>query len=347
MCTTRRLGGTVVLLVALSGVFGCGLYHVEATSNTSAEGRVTYPTMVILPPNFMMEHRPHQVFQYTFDLIEVLTTEHDMPTVAPWEYDRAGTLFGSTGQVLLAITYLDLDSAELVVLDFRLEEEMSSRTIAAPLAMGGGIELVYESDVTVTLSMRTFPEGLELANVRIEFSDQPFAEGSTMANPRPLLRTAVRRAAEELAILLEESWLDPEMGPCPDLDLRFNPVEMFRYEGGAGEPLETDFAAMDELDRLAYAIGYYEYFGLGVSSTTVSAFERLPAGLLVEGVGPGCTACGLEESDFITTVDGSPVAGPQSLFRPFLNARTGGSTMVTVLRDGEEMDVRVTVSTVD
>jgi len=104
---------------------------------------------------------------------------------------------------------------------------------------------------------------------------------------------------------------------------------------------------MDELDRLAYAIGYYEYFEPGVSSTTVSAFETLPSGLLVESVGPGCETCGLEQSDFITAVNGNPVAGPQSLLRPFLNARHGGTAILTVFRDGMERDVRVTVSTVD
>ena len=347
MCATKRLSGIILLLTVLIGDGGCGLYHVEATSYTPTQGRITYPTIVVLPPNFMMEHRPHQVFQYTYDLIEVLTSDHDMPTVAPWEYDRSGTMFGSTRDVLRAITYLNLEAAELVVLDFRLEEEMSSRTIAAPFSMGGGIELIYESDMTVTLSLRTFPESVELATVSIEFSDEPFAEGSTMANPRPLLRAAVRRAASELAALLEESWLDPVMGPCPDLDVRFNPVEMFRYEGGAGEPLEADFAAMDELDRLAYSIGYYEYFEADVSAGTVSSFESLPAGLLVEAVGPGCEACGLVESDFIIAVNGQSAAGPQSLLRPFLNAREGGSAVLTVLRDGEEREVRVAVSTVD
>ena len=344
---TKRLCGITLLCMALGGCAGCGRYHVEATSNIEEAPRTAYPTVAILPPIFMMEHRPHQVFQYTYDLIEALSIEHGIPTVAPWEYDPDGVMLGSRRDALRAITYFELDTTDLVVLEFRLEEDSASRAIAQPISLGGGVQFGYESDITLTLSMRSFPQGLDLVSVSVEFTDEPFAEGATMANPRPLLRQAVRRAADEMAEIMKGSWFSPVMGSPPDLDLRFNPVEVFRYQGGAGEPLESDFAELDELDRLAYSIGYYEYFKPGVSAQTVKLFEQSPPGLLVEGIGPGCRDCGLEESDFIVAVNGQAVAGPQSLLRPFLRSSTGGPVELTVSRDGEERVLRVVIPTAD
>ena len=331
----------VILLATIVNGAGCGLYHVEATSQLAHPTLDPYPTVVVLPPAFNMEHRPHQVYQYTYDLIEVLTQEHRVPVVAPWEYDPSGRLVRDRGEALFAIAdTVTGHESEMVLLDFRVDETGTQRAVAASLSMGGGIDRVYEAEVTITLTLRGYPADDELARVVIEFDDRAFGEGASAANPRPLLRDAVQRGGEELARLMAGHWVrDPSA--APDLEVHYNPAGLFLYQGGAGEPLESEFADMDDFDRLAHSLAYYEYFAPGISTRTATFFIDATQGLMVERVGEELESSGLQERDYITAVDGRPVGGPQTLFRPFLAGNE--RVWLTLMRDGRVEQVELTI----
>ncbi len=337
--------GMGLLISVLTASFGCGLYHVEATSNLETVSRTTYPTLAILPPTFMMEHRPHHVFQYTYDLVQVLTEESGIPTIAPWEYDPDAEFAGSSRDAMMALVdQPGVSVVDLCVLEFRIEEANSATSVLPTMAMGGGVNHAYEADVQVTLILSTFPQGEEIARVSTEFSDRPFASGASPANPRPVLREAIRLSAGELAEVMNAHWFDGSPGLLPDLAVQFNPVAMFRYQGGAGEPLENDFTSMDEFDRMAYSFAYYEYFAPDVSTTTVAFFENAPPGLLVSDVGTQLLDAGLREQDFITAVNGVSIGGPQSLMRSFMLAEQGSHIELTVVRDGSLRNIDVAVA---
>lgn len=114
--------------------------------------------------------------------------------------------------------------------------------------------------------------------------------------------------------------------------------------------------------------GAYEYAWLGISGQTLSPeiaeFMRLPAGTcgaLVVQVAKGspAEAAGLRPStdrlmrrgveyplggDVITAIDGQPVAGMDDLIRYLTEqARPGDKVKLTVLRDGKELTVEVTL----
>lgn len=328
---------------------GCGRYQVETGSRLDQLDRDLPPTLAITPPRLLMEHQPHQVFQYALDLIDVLQVEHEIPVIAPWEYDPTGELAaaGSHQQTLLALAELSaVQVVDVALLDFRIEERRTERAVAVPAHMGGGVERQYDAELTVTLTLRGFPYGEELAWVALTFEDDPLSREATAANPRPVVRDGVRRAADELARLIEARWDGDFPGEVPDLELLFNPRQMFDYEGGAGESLSSQLGTTDELDRMANRLVYYQYFDPEISGAELRLFERSPPGLLVRSLGDEAERdgqLGLRAGDFITQVEGEPVAGPQSLMRPFLLTPVGQEVSVQLIRDGQSRRLRLPV----
>jgi len=292
-----------------------------------------------------MEHRPYQVYQYTLDLIDALTVQGDVPTVAPWEYDPTGELGdASREEALVALTdHPDLRIQDLVVLEFRIDESMLDRAVATPASLGGGVDHTYESDVTVYLTLRSFPHGDLLASVSVNFQDTAFADGATPANPRPLLRGAIEEAAITLTGLMELRWEPGVTGAPPGVNTAYNPRDMFTYQGGQGEPLEGDFAEMDDLDRRANRMVYYQYFDPDITAHTMDFFEAAPVGLLVHSVSDG--EGDLLAGDYITQIEGIPVAGPQTLYRHFLLGSPGSDVELAVLRGDELVRAEVTIPT--
>ena len=94
--------------------------------------------------------------------------------------------------------------------------------------------------------------------------------------------------------------------------------------------------------------GYIAKPYIGVTISDVSAEAKgygLPEGAAVKSVeedGPAAKA-GLQENDIITAVDGQAVTGRRDLSDIVGAAQVGSDITLTVYRQGEEMDVTVTV----
>jgi hypothetical protein len=343
---TQQNKARLVLIasVVLSTAIGCARYEITTDSQLADLDRTTIPTIILAPPMFTMAHRPYEVFKYTTDLLEVLTLEGPIPLIAPWEYDPTGEL-SRTSRANAFVAILDgtrADVREALVLDFRVDEVMTNRAVSVPAHMGGGIERDYQSDITITLSLRTFPRDVEVANVTLFFSDNPLDARATMANPRPMLRDGIGESARQLLALIERAWPPPE-GGLPDVDTLYNPNGIFTYRGGAGDPLEADFEEMDDLDRMIARRPYYQYFHPGIPTSTMDFFEEMAPGLLVTRVGDSAVGLDLLRNDYITAVGGEPVAGIHSLYRPFLTGSPGDSVEVTLDRSGESLTVDVPI----
>jgi hypothetical protein len=336
-----------LLLLALSGVAGgCGNpYEVDSTSDLGALSRGNFPTVAIAPPLYLMEYLPHEPFLYTWDLVDALTVDGGVPVIAPWEYDATGrTAASSREEALIALA--DLEQAEsiadLVLLEVRLDEEMMQRVVREPATVGGGVRRDYESEMTLRLTLRGFPAGRELASVLVEFENDPYADGTNSANPHPLVGGAMRAAAEELVRLMRERWPNGASGGAPDVVVTYNPQPLFAYRPGTGASVGEELAALDDLDRSARRLAYYQYFDEDLIPAEVARFDALGGGLLVREVGEHA-GLRLQPGDYITSVAGLPVDGPQSLWRPFLEGRRGDAVPVTLLRGAEVVDVTLRV----
>jgi hypothetical protein len=217
-----------------------------------------------------------------------------------------------------------------------IEEQSSDRAVLEPMMMGGDLALSYESQVTIRLALLSVPQRDEMAAVEIRFDDDLLDRRATPADPRPRLRDALREAADQLSSLVADRWPDGPTGSIPDWDLLYNPREMFAYQGTRGASLNDDLAGLDELDRLATSLIYYQYFEPDLDGATLRFFQDAPAGLLVRETAAQ-DAPGLLAGDYITEANGEAVAGPQSVSRLFLLGQPGQEVDVTVQRHGETL----------
>ncbi len=115
------------------------------------------------------------------------------------------------------------------------------------------------------------------------------------------------------------------------------------------------FAIPSNLVRLLtpqlLAKGEVEWGWLGVSITEVTEEDvarlglREPRGVLIRSVMPGEPADqgGVKPNDVIVALDGQPLAGPRDLQRAVATAPVGKKVKITLLRDGQETQVEVTI----
>lgn len=334
------LCGLVLVLV------GCNSYRTERDLEDDPNVTFEVPIIGLTPPRLMMEHRPYETFQYTSDLIEALAVDHQIPVIAPWEYDPWGELSNrnTTYDILLTMTdQIPVEIQNMVLLDFQIEEVTTQRAVRESLSMGGRAYEVVESEVIITLTLREYPTRTELGSVSVSFTDEPFGDDSTIENPRPRLREGIREAVDGLADFLERAWFEERLGRPPEIEFLYNPIHMFWYGQGENEPLDADFQHMDDIDRLANRYAYYRYFCPDITMTTVELFDQSMPGLLVETVGEDDIRWGLQTGDYITTIDGLPIFGPQSFTRPFLQGTPGDPITFTVERDGQSLQLEIPV----
>ena len=99
------------------------------------------------------------------------------------------------------------------------------------------------------------------------------------------------------------------------------------------------------------ARGKVEWGWLGVSIAEISDEDlprlklREPRGVLVRGVLPGEPAeqGGVQAEDVIVAVDGTPLQSPRDLQRIVSTTPVGKRVRVTLLREGRETEVEVTI----
>ena len=94
--------------------------------------------------------------------------------------------------------------------------------------------------------------------------------------------------------------------------------------------------------------GYISKPYIGVSVVNVSAETQaygLPAGAAVQSVAEGspCQAAGIQVSDIITQLDGSPITGSADLVSRIADTQPGQVLELTVYRQGDYLTVTVTV----
>jgi hypothetical protein len=328
-------------------LIGCALYQVEVdVVDDSAFNRA--PTLAITPPVFWMSHRPHHVYQYTQDIIQILTDEGKLATIAPWEYDPTGEFsnMGFRQPLLSALTeHSPVSVRDLALIDLHIQESMADRSFRTSAAMGGSVHHQHESNVTITMTLRSFPEDDPLIDITLSFEEETYPSGATPANPRPHLREAIKETCRLFLIEIQKLWPQEQEQPLPDIDYFYNPRQMFTYQEGTGLPLENDFSDLDELDRLAHIIDYYHYFNPEMNTRTIQRFEQMPSGLLVTQVHEPTWQATLLEGDLITEINGRTVWGPQTFLLPFLQrSRPVSSINVTVLRNEEHEALYLPIS---
>lgn len=341
----RWTAAGVALAVALSGllVVGCDPYEIEAQDQLGRLEQTTYPLVILSPPQLLFEHASYQGYQYGTELAAFLSREGRIPVMTAWELDvEQAEDGGLPSDVLMAL--LDASGAsvtDVLLAELRIEEAMTSRTVQAPLMMGGGTEHQYQSDVVVTLTLRTAAYREQVAQTQVAFEDPAFPEGATAANPRPVLREGVLEAGRELIRRFEEAFPDAPEGAVPDVELLYNPRDLFAYHEDGQPPLEDAMRDMDELDRLASRLVYYQYFEPDLSGAALRRFESTPPGLLVEAVEEPDSP--LQPDDYVVEVAGQRVAGWHTFARAFLRASPGSQVRVEVERNGQRRHLRLPV----
>ncbi|MCA9563835.1 MAG: hypothetical protein KC561_10115 [Myxococcales bacterium] len=324
-----------VVSLCLLGALSCSGYEVTQTPIDLPAERTELPTLVITPPQFFLEHDAFQVVGLTSDLASTLTVDHGIPTIAPWEYDPDGrtTTMSSSDAMVLATENSPVSLQNALLLDFRIDGAQLSRAIATPVSMGGGVRANHESEVLLTLSLRSFPDGEPVGSVSLRFEEDLLGSDATPANPRPALRNAVREAAGLLAAEIHARWPFGTPSDAPALDLVFNPTNYLDYSHGTNPAVSEELNAMDELDRLAVSYAYYQYFDPAVTTAMIRQFSSSPPGLLVRSL-PNPLGQ-LQPGDFVVAIDGEPVRAGHVLHRAFQIRESGDRFEVAVSRDGQ------------
>jgi hypothetical protein len=149
------------------------------------------------------------------------------------------------------------------------------------------------------------------------------------------------RAGRALIRRFEEAFPEPPRGAPPRVDLLYNPRDLFSYRSVGGAPLEPQLHRLDELDRLASRLVYYQYFEPDLSGADLRRFDSEDSGLLVEAVADPLAS--LQVGDYILEVDGLRVAGRHTFERAFLRRLPGQEVPLVVERDGARLSLRLPV----
>jgi putative serine protease PepD len=116
---------------------------------------------------------------------------------------------------------------------------------------------------------------------------------------------------------------------------------------GLGFAIPIDQAELVADQLVESGVAQHAYLGVSLADGTASAEGVTRRGAVVRSVEPGTPAAdaGLEGGDVVVGIDGKQVGGAESL-TGYVRQHAGGDEVVlTVVRDGEALDVRVALAT--
>ncbi|HEY0187454.1 MAG TPA: trypsin-like peptidase domain-containing protein [Cellulomonas sp.] len=116
---------------------------------------------------------------------------------------------------------------------------------------------------------------------------------------------------------------------------------------GLGFAIPVNVATMISSQLLEDGTAEHAFLGVGLSDGTATADGVTRAGALVMSVTSGSPAsdAGIEVDDTIVAIDGKAVAGAESLTGYVRAYASGDQVTLTLVRDGESLDVDVTLAT--
>ena len=113
---------------------------------------------------------------------------------------------------------------------------------------------------------------------------------------------------------------------------------------GFAIPINDAVRISNDLIEKGYVTGK-AYLGMSFAnvSTSVARYYDLVRGVYISGVEAGsCSeAAGLMRGDIITAIDGDPVITADELVKAVREYRAGDSAMLTIWREGEQVEVEV------
>jgi len=202
-------------ILVFSFLGACQKYQVTASDAIDVPQRNHYPMILIAEPLLNATPQPSETLRRSLTLTRHLSAGA-LPIIAPWEVDvPEGEQWPHLNSLIesLAITNaIDMDNA--LLLFFEIRDDASNRVVYNS-ANFEGPSYSENHDVEVYLAIRDFHSDRIRAEISVRFSEDPFHEDITPLENRPELEVAIELAANELILLMQETYPERTRGPVP------------------------------------------------------------------------------------------------------------------------------------
>jgi hypothetical protein len=341
---SQRAAFAAIASLALLAPLGCSDITLEFGPGKPLPAKL----VVVYPYALRYEAPAYKSFELAMDEVEVVLARRQLSALGPDEFKIFATanqglgLFSTTN---VAGTLPSLNLLPGNVLALRGWVERREQKYSSVIYDAQGKPTGQKRDVQVTMVAHADLLGPDsstpIGEAHVEFQVDPFAD-HPLYDDSPELRRQVIRLTDVLLGEAKARLVTEPQPYDPGFEYLYNPRNAETFSLHDRPPYEAQLLAMDALSRAAAEMAIVLYFHPDLPEDRLRQLEQLPTGLLVTKVTSQVAALdGLLANDLIVEVEGTPIAGPQTLLRYMSRKDPGLPVKITVQRGAARFSLHI------